>query len=106
MSYTLEFQDSDKIIHNPTETDIRPALASHKDAFGPVMVIKTDGTSDFIRVVAEQDGHFSFQHSPDGKVVFVSKKETFSVDEATKVAAGYTKGSPDWKNLVEWKELK
>jgi hypothetical protein len=106
MSFTLEMQDTAKILHNPAETDIRSALASHKDDFGPVLVIKTDGTTDFIRVVAEQDGHFSFQHSPDGKIVFVSKKETFSVDEATKVAAGYAKGLPDWKNLVEWKELK
>ncbi|MGZ5508709.1 MAG: hypothetical protein ACXWKH_20235 [Limisphaerales bacterium] len=106
MTYTLEFQENDKIIHNPTEADIRSALASHNDDFGPVLVIKTDGTADFIRVVAEQDGHFSFQHSPDGKVVFVSTKETFSVDEATKVAVGYAKGLPDWKNLVDWKELK
>ena len=105
MNYTLEFQDSDKIIHNPAEIDIRPALASHKDDFGPVLVIKTDGRADFIRVVAEQDGHFSIQHSPDGKAVFVSKKETFSVDEATKIAAAYATGTPDWHKLVDWKEL-
>jgi hypothetical protein len=106
MSYTLELQDGGKTIHDPAETDIRLMLVSHKDDFGPVLVINTEGTDDFIRVVAEQDGHFSFQYSPDGKTVFVSKKETFSVDEATKVAAGYTKGSPDWKHSVEWKELK
>jgi len=38
--------------------------------------------------------------------VFVSRKETFSVDEATKVAAAYAKGSPDWNKLADWKELK
>ncbi len=108
MNYTLVFiTGSKKDIHNPTEADIRAALTSQKDDFGPVFDIHPDGTDEFFAIVSEQDGHFSFQHSPDRKkVIYASKKETFSIDDGVKAASEYLKGSPDWKKLGDWKEIK
>ena len=106
MSYKLTFFDSQQTISNPTEADIRAAVTSHKDDFGPIFIIGLDETKGFIRVVAEQDSHFSFQYTVDGSVVYVSTKETFSIEDAVKVSATYKNGSADWKKMVDWKELK
>lgn len=106
MSYKLTFFDSQKTIPSPTEADIRAAVTLHKDDFGPVFIIGLDGTHGFIRVIAEQDSHFSFQYTVDGSVVYISTKETFSIEDAVKVSTAYKNGSADWKKLVDWKELK
>jgi len=107
MSYTLQFiTGGEKDIHNPSEADIRAALTSHKEDFGPVFEIHSDGTDGFFAVVSEQDSHFSFQYAHDRKkVIYVSKKETFSIEDGVKAAVEFLKGSPGNRRfpcLIGW----
>lgn len=106
MSYTLTFDESQKTIANPKESDIRAAVTTHKDDFGPVFQIGLDNSKEVFQIDAQGSSRFSFDYGDGGNVGYISKREDFSLEEAVKILTAYCTGTPDWKKTVDWKELK
>jgi len=105
MSCTLTFDENQKTMPNPTEADIRAAMISHEDDFGPIFYIGLDGTKDFLRIHALGKGRFSFEYTHDGNAGYLSKREDFSVEEAIKILTAYRNGSADWMTMAEWTKI-
>jgi len=105
MSYTLTFDERQKTIANPKEADIRAALKAHKDDIGPVFQIYPDGSNDALTVETSGDSSYTFSYADGSKTSYISKKD-YLIEEAVKILTAYCTGSPDWKKMVDWKELK
>jgi hypothetical protein len=108
MTYTLKLWSNEKLIHNPTEADIKAAVTGlNSSDDGPRLVLSTAGNTNELQVSGSPKGGFSFDYHEglgDNYPLYVSKKSDYSADAVIKLFDAYLKGGSDWKSQVEWQK--
>lgn len=89
MSYSLKFWSNEKVIHNPTEADIKAAVtALNNSDDGPRLVLSTPGNANELQVSGTPKDGFSFDYHEglgDNYPLYVSKKSDYSADTVIKL---------------------
>ena len=106
MSYTLRNLQNDKTIPNPTDADIRATVASLKDDFGPVLALEGSASDQALSMDEIEKGKFGFT-CMEGKTAYIIKEgQECSPEVAIKIIISYRDGTPVWKTLGVWRQIK
>jgi hypothetical protein len=106
MNYKLVNLQNNKVIPNPTDADIRAAVASIHDDFGPVLALETTGEEQPLQMDEIAKGSFGFNCKDGDMGYFVKKGHECSAEAAIKIIISYRDGTADWKTMTEWDKLK
>ena len=107
MNYTLDLDpgDGSKAIHNPTEADIRKAVASLRDDTEPGFLILRKNAGNAIQATCVAKGSFVIQTQEGGENHQFEAVKELSTDATTKLLLAYVSDDPGWKKLTNWKPL-
>jgi hypothetical protein len=111
LSCTLKLWKNEKVLHNPTEADIRAAVtALSNDEMGPRLLLKMDGCGSQIQLTGTPQDGFAFEYrerSADAEGCFYSSERyDYPTEMAIKVLSAYRSGVADWATMVVWKKLR
>lgn len=107
MSYTLNISGKEwPTVRNPTETDIRATVASLTDDFEPIFFILRRDARSMIQVTYMAPDRFVIQYQEGGEDDLYQATKQFSAEAAVELSLAYLAGTPDWKKLAEWSEMK
>lgn len=108
ITYTLDIDPGDgtKATHNPTEADIRKAMDSLRGDAEPGFLILHKDAGNVIQATCLAKDSFTIQSQEGDEQHQYQATKNLSADSTTKLLLAYRKGDPDWKTLVDWKELK
>jgi hypothetical protein len=105
MNYKLTNLQNNKVIDNPTETDIRAVVASLHDDDGGILTLDPDGADSSMQIDQVEKGRFHF-NCQDGKTTYIQKEgHECSSEVAIKILISFRNGTKDWKTLTEWREV-
>lgn len=111
MSCTLTIWKDQKTIGDPTEADVRNAVAALDDNdIGPRLALSLDGGALKIELSGTPRDGFGLDYRDQAAraagYVWASKQTDLSAETCTKVLVAARNRAPDWKDLIEWKKLK
>ncbi len=100
-----------KLINNPTEADVRAAVAALDDSeIGPRLRLSLNGNATRIELSGSPQGGFGLDYREGAaqkrRAVYASAKTDLSAETVTQVLVAARNGAPDWKKLLEWTRIK
>ena len=107
MSYTLDIDPGDgtKAVHNPTEADIRKAVASLRADAEPGFLILHKDQTHALQVTCVAHDSFTIQSLEGDEQHQYQASKNFPAEATTKMLLAYRNGDPDWKKLADWKPM-
>lgn len=104
MTYKLRNLQNDKATPNPTEADIKTAIAALHDDFGPVLALEANENDNTMQLIGTgTKDHFYFTGHEGTRDYSSAKDREFSAEEATKILVAYRNGDEKWKTLIALK---
>jgi hypothetical protein len=101
MNYKLTYADTGKTVPNPTEADLRTAVAA-LDGDNYIQFLLSTG-NNVLQVNWESKGQFSFYYKQDGGKSYYHTSNHYSAEIVVKVLRTFLNGTDDWQKLVELK---
>lgn len=110
-SCTLKIWKGEKTTPNPTEADIRAAVAALDNSeIGPRLLLSLEGGAGQMELSGAPRDGFGLDYregaASEEACIYASKRTDFSTETITKVLLAYRNGAADWKTMVEWNKLK
>jgi len=107
MTYTLDIDPGDgkKAVHNPTEADIRKAVASLRGDAEPGFLILRKDAAHVLQVTCVAHDSFAIQSQEGDEQHQFQAAKNLSAETTTKLLLAYQKGDTDWKKFTDWKPM-
>ncbi|EEF58027.1 serine/threonine-protein kinase [Pedosphaera parvula] len=107
MTPTLDIDPGDgtKAIQNPTEANIRKAVASLRGDAEPGFLILHKDAENMLQATCLAKDSFTIQLQEGGEQHQYQATKNLSADTTTKLLLAYRNGDPDWKMFADWKPL-
>jgi hypothetical protein len=101
MTLDIDPADGSKALRNPTDDDIRKAVASLREENPGFLILKRDD-AHAVQVTCVSAGSFAIQAQDGANQIQAAKN--VSADAAVTLLLAYRNGG-DWKKLAEWKPM-
>ncbi|HZQ48260.1 MAG TPA: protein kinase [Verrucomicrobiae bacterium] len=107
MTNTLDIDPGDgtKAMHNPTEADIRKAVASLRGDAEPGFLILHKDAGNMIQATCLAKDSFTVQSQEGDEQHQFQATKNLSADTTTKLLLAFRNGDPDWKKFADWKPM-
>ena len=106
-SNTLDLDpgDGSKAVRNPTETDIRNAVASLRYDGEPGFLILKTGAGNMLQATCVTKGSFVIQIQEGDEKDQYEGVKNLSTDATITLMLAFIKEDPGWKKLTDWKPM-
>jgi hypothetical protein len=107
MTYTLDMDPSDgtKAVRNPTEADIRKAVASLRGDAEPGFLILRKDEANVIQVTCVAQDSFAIQSQEGDEQHQFQTTKNLSAKTTTNLLLAYRNDDANWKKLTDWKTM-